>query len=204
MGIYNEKTWKTLMDPINIIVGLNIIATFGANFSGAKKGLKATLMEVRERPVSNLQKVPVFLATLTLVALILGVFEVGTFSYDPILFPYRVAGLVIYLIFSWLQIYSYKSLGDNYAQDILIYKNHQLVRKGPYRIIRHPHYMSQILIDIGGGLATFSYVVLVLALIEIPFIIKRAIFEEKILEKFFKEDFKTYKQKTGFMIPFLG
>jgi protein-S-isoprenylcysteine O-methyltransferase Ste14 len=204
VGNNNEKTWKALMDPINIIVGLNIIATFGANLSGAKKGLKSTLMEVRERPISNLQKIPIAIATLTLVALILGVFQVGTLEYTNQMSPYRISGLVIYLFFSWFQIYSYRSLGDNYAQDILIYKNHQLVNKGPYRIIRHPHYMSQILIDIGGGLATLSYIVVILALIEIPYIIKRAIFEEKILEKYFKDDFKIYKQKTGFMIPFIG
>lgn len=192
------------MDPLNIIVGLNLIATFGANLSGAKKGLKSTVMEVRERPVSKLQKVPLTLATLTLVALILGVFEVGTLSYSNGLYTLRLTGLIIYLFFSWFQIFSYKSLGDNYAQDILIYKNHELVKKGPYHLIRHPHYLSQILMDIGGGVATLSYVVILLTLVEIPFIIKRALFEEKILEKHFKEDYKTYKDKTGFMIPFIG
>jgi protein-S-isoprenylcysteine O-methyltransferase Ste14 len=204
MGINNEKTWKDLMDPINIIIGLNVIATFGANLSGAKKGLKSSIMEVREKPVSNLQKVPLTLATLTLLALILGVFQVGTLPYEGWMFNLRVSGLVIYLLFSWFQIYSYKSLGDNYAQDILIYKNHQLVNKGPYHVVRHPHYMSQILMDIGGGIATLSYLLILLTLIEIPFIIKRAVFEEKILEKYFKDDFRTWKKKTGFMIPFIG
>jgi protein-S-isoprenylcysteine O-methyltransferase Ste14 len=192
------------MDPINIIVGLNIIATFGANLSGAKKGLKSSIMEVREKPVSNLQKIPLTLATLTLLGLILGVFQVGTLSYDPWMYNLRISGLAVYLLFSWMQIYSYKSLGDNYAQDILIYKNHQLVNKGPYHIIRHPHYMSQILMDLGGGFATGSYIVIALTLIEIPFIIKRAVFEEKILEKHFRDDYKSYKKKTGFMIPFIG
>jgi protein-S-isoprenylcysteine O-methyltransferase Ste14 len=204
MGSNNEKTWKNLMDPLNIIVGLNIIATFGANVSGAKKGLKASVMEVREKPVSNLQKIPLILATLTLIALILGVFQVGTLEYTDQMYNLRISGLVIYLLFSWFQVYSYRSLGDNYAQDILIYKNHELVSKGPYRVIRHPHYLSQIIMDIGGGFATLSYLVMIFTLIEIPFIIKRAVLEEKILEKYFKEDFKYYKQKTGFMIPFIG
>jgi protein-S-isoprenylcysteine O-methyltransferase Ste14 len=204
VGINNEKTWQDVMDPINIIVGLNLIATFGANFSGAKKGLKSTVMEVREKPVSNLQKIPIVLATLTLIGLILGVFQVGTLSYEPWMNNYRIAGLVVYLLFSWMQIYSYKSLGDSYAQDILIYKNHQLVNKGPYHTIRHPHYLSQILMDLGGGIATASYIVIFLTIIEIPYIVKRAMFEEKIMEKHFKDQFQVYKQKTGFMIPFIG
>jgi protein-S-isoprenylcysteine O-methyltransferase Ste14 len=192
------------MDPINILIGLNIIATFGANLSGAKKGLKSSLMEVREKPNSFLQKLPVTLATLTLVALILGVFEVATLQYEGWMFYLRVSGLVIYLFFSWFQIYSYKSLGDFYAQDILVFKNHKLVNKGPYSFIRHPHYLSQILMDIGGGIGTMSVAVIALTLIEIPFIIKRASLEEKILEKHFKDDFRAYKKKTGFMVPFVG
>jgi len=192
------------MDPINIIVGLNIIATFGANFSGAKKGLKSTVMEVREKPVTFLQKLPLTLATIALAALIFGVFQIGTFTYSDSNYNIRAAGLIIYLVFSWMQIYSYKSLGDNYAQDIIIFKNHQLVNKGPYNVIRHPHYLSQILMDLGGAAATLSYVVLVFALVEIPFIIKRALLEDKILEKHFKDDYKSYKKKTGFMIPFIG
>ncbi len=192
------------MDPINIIVGLNIIATFGANFSGAKKGLKSTVTEVRERPVSYLQRWPLAMATLALAALIFAVFGIGTLTYDPAYYNFRLAGLIVYLLFSWFQIYSYKSLGEYYAQDILIFKNHQIVDKGPYRIIRHPHYMSQILIDIAGGVATLSYVVIVIAAVEIPLIIKRALLEEKILAKHFKDDFSSYKKRTGFMFPFVG
>ena len=63
------------MDPINIIIGLNIIASFGANVAGAKKGFKSSVIAVKERPVTYLQKLPLILSTITLVALILGVFQ---------------------------------------------------------------------------------------------------------------------------------
>jgi protein-S-isoprenylcysteine O-methyltransferase Ste14 len=76
--------------------------------------------------------------------------------------------------------------------------------KGPYKLLRHPQYLSQILVDIGGGLAVMSYVLLPIAIIEIPFLIMRAILEEKLLEKNFKERFADYKKKTGFLIPFIG
>jgi len=38
------------MDPINIFVGLNLVATFGANISGAKRGLKEKLTVHKEKP----------------------------------------------------------------------------------------------------------------------------------------------------------
>jgi protein-S-isoprenylcysteine O-methyltransferase Ste14 len=59
-------------------------------------------------------------------------------------------------------------------------------------------------VDIGGGLALMSYILLPLAIVEIPFLIMRAILEEKLLEKNFKEQFSAYKKKTGFIIPFIG
>ena len=194
------------MDPINIIVGLNIIASFGANLTGAKKGLRSTVTPVKERSKTYLQKLPLALATLTLVVLILSVFQVGTLSYPENLHlnNYRIAGLIIYLLFSWIQIWSYKSLGQSYSQEIVVFKDHKLAEKGPFRFIRHPQYLSQMLVDLGGAAATLSYILLPLAVIQIPILIFRATFEEKLLSKHFKEEFENYKQNRGFIIPFTG
>ena len=193
------------MDPINIIVLLNIIATFGANLTGAKKGLKSTVTPVKERPKTYLQKLPLVIATLTLFVLILAVFQVGTLDYktNAHLNNYRIVGLILYLLFSWIQIWSYKSLGESYSQEIVVFKDHKLAEKGPYKILRHPQYLSQILVDVAGGFATLSYILIPLALIQIPILVMRSSFEEKLLAKHFKEEFETYKKSRGFMIPFI-
>lgn len=65
------------MDPINIIILLNIIATFGANVTGAKRGLKSKVSEIKEKPKTNLQKFPPVISMLSLVALIIAVFQIG-------------------------------------------------------------------------------------------------------------------------------
>jgi protein-S-isoprenylcysteine O-methyltransferase Ste14 len=192
------------MDPINIIILLNIIASFGANLTGAKKGLKSTVTPVKERPKTYLQKLPLVFATITLVVLILSVFQVGTLNYSENLRlnNYRIIGLIVYLIFSWIQIWAYKSLGESYSQDMVIFKDHKLADRGPFKIIRHPQYLSQILVDLGGGFATLSYILIPIAIIQVPILIMRAIFEEKLLSKHFKEEFEQYKKSRGFMIPF--
>ena len=192
------------MDPINIIVGINIIATFGANVSGAKKGLKSKIGATREKPKTYLQKLPVILSTVTLVALIISVFQIGTLEYKQEFNTVRYIGLVVYLLFSWIQVWAFKSLGENYSQDILIKKDHQLVKKGPFRLIRHPQYLSQILIDLGGAAATLSYIVAPIAIIQIPFILMRASLEDKLLAKHFNDEFVLYKKKSGFIFPFIG
>ena len=191
------------MDPINIIAGLNLVATFGANLTGAKKGLKSTIGASKEKPKTYLQKFPLLLATLTLIALILGVFQIGTLDYTANNMTLRLIGLLFYITFSWIQIWSYRTLGESYSQEIVIFKNHKLVTKGPFKLIRHPQYLSQILMDLGAGIATLSYIIIPLAIIQIPFVIMRANLEEKLLSKHVKE-FAEYKSKSGFMIPFIG
>jgi protein-S-isoprenylcysteine O-methyltransferase Ste14 len=192
------------MDPVNIIILLNVIATFGANVTGAKRGLKSTLSEVKEKPKTFLQKFPPVLSMLTLVALILAVFQIGTLEYLEEYNTIRYIGLAVYLVFSWIQVWSFKTLGDNYSQEIIIKKKHELVTKGPFKLIRHPQYLCQILLDIGATAATLSYIVGGFALIEIPVYLMRASMEDKLLAKHFAERFSEYKKKSGFMIPFIG
>ena len=192
------------MDPINIIVGLNIIATFGANIGAAKKGFKDKIGVFKEKPKTYLQTLPLVFSTITLVVLIISLFQVGTLEYKTENQMIRLIGLAFYLVFSWVQIWATKVLGDNYSQDIAIKKNHQLVTAGPFRVIRHPQYLSQFLMDIGGTVATLSLIVAPLALIQIPFLFMRASLEDKLLEKHFGENFKIYKKKSGMIFPFIG
>lgn len=192
------------MDPLNILAGLNLVVSFGANISGAKKGLKSTFTAVKERPQTYLQKLPVVLSTVILFAFILGIFQVGTLEYEEKFSGIRIFGLIIYISFSWLQVWAYKTLGDNYSQEMVIFKEHNLIRKGPFKLIRHPQYLSQIVMDTGAGLLTLSYIVIPLAIIQIPILIMRASVEEKMLSKHFKDEFVEFKRKTGFILPYIG
>lgn len=192
------------MDPINILIALNIIATFAANISGAKKGVKDKVAVFRDKPKTYLQTLPLALSTINLLILILAVFQIGTLVYEEKYFSVRVTALLVYLIFSWFQIWSYKTLGEYYSQEIAIKKEHKIISIGPYKFIRHPQYISQIFIDIAGAVATLSYILFPLALIQIPFLILRAKEEEKLFSKYFPEEFKSYKEKSGFMFPFIG
>jgi protein-S-isoprenylcysteine O-methyltransferase Ste14 len=192
------------MDPINIIILLNIVATFGANVSGAQRGLKSKVLVAKDKPKTYLQKLPLLLSAFTIIALIFATFQIGTLEYIEKLNLVRYSGLIVYLVFSWFQIWAFKALGENYTQDIMIKKDHQLVTKGPFKIIRHPQYLSQILLDLGAAAATLSYVVFALTIVEIPFIIMRAIVEEKMMKRNFGSRFEEYKKKTGFIVPFIG
>lgn len=192
------------MDPINILVALNIVVTFASNVSGAKKGVKDKVAVFRDKPKTYLQTLPLVISTINLLILILAVFQIGTLAYEEKYFSIRVAALVVYLIFSWFQIWAYKTLGDYYSQEIAIKKEHKIISSGPYKIIRHPQYLSQIFVDLAGAFATLSFILFPLALIQIPFLILRAKEEEKLFAKYLPNDFNAYKKKSGFMLPFIG
>lgn len=178
-----------------------------ANWGGAKKGFKTSLTKVIEKPVTYLQKTPPNVAALVFVLTILGIMKVGVLSenYQKELITLRIVGLIIFILFSWLQIYAYKSLRDLYTQDIVILKNHRLYKSGLYKFVRHPQYVSQILGDLGAGLALLSYLIIpVVLLIQLPLFVLRAMQEEKLLQKHFPSEFSEYKKQSGFFIPFIG
>jgi protein-S-isoprenylcysteine O-methyltransferase Ste14 len=195
------------MDPVNLLTALNLFVSMSANWGGAKKGLKTSITKVVERPVTFLQKTPPNIAALVLVLIILGIFKLGTLPshYESNFLSLRIAGLFLFVIFSWLQVLSYKTMGSSYTQDIVILKEHKMCTKGIYKFVRHPQYISQVLCDLGAGIALLSYLVVPLVLfVELPLFLMRASYEEKLLSLHFKEDYKNYKKKTGFIFPFIG
>jgi protein-S-isoprenylcysteine O-methyltransferase len=95
-------------------------------------------------------------------------------------------------------------MGDNYSNEIVVMKTHKLVTKGPFKFIRHPYYLGQIIADLGAAVALLSYTVFPFVIIEIPLLVMRSVFEDKLMLKHFKEEFFAYKKKSGLLIPFLG
>ncbi len=195
------------MEIINILVGMALILSMGANMQGAKKGLKTALTRVVEKPNTYLQTIPTTVSAIVFILIVLGIFYVGSFN-EKILADFlylRIAGLIIFAFFSWLQVFSYKSLKENYSQDIVIQKNHSLITTGIYRSIRHPQYLSQILSDLGAGIALMNFIVIpVVLLFELPLFFLRAKKEDALLKKYFGEEFSDYEKRSGFFIPFIG
>lgn len=195
------------MDPVNLIAAIILFLSMTANWGGARKGLKTSITRVLVKPDTFLQKIPPNVSAVVLILIILGIFNVGTLNIEKngSIQTARFVGLGFFALFSWLQVYSYKSLGSSYAPDIVILKDHKLYTNGIYKVIRHPQYLSQILSDLGAGVALLSYLALPLILIlEIPLLIMRASAEEKMLAGYFKEKFSEYKKRSGFIIPFIG
>lgn len=194
------------MDPINILVLVALVFLMSANYAGSQKSLKGKMGLVARRATGWLQTVPPNVLAISTLLQFLGCFPIIDtwflgFTPDT---PVRILFFLLFLLFSFTQIRSYKTLSENYSTDIMIYKNHRLVKKEFYKIIRHPQYLSQLLADLCVGVALLSTPVIILTLLaSLPLLILRAKKEEEMLVSHFKEEFNSYKKSTGFFLPFI-
>ena len=84
-----------------------------------------------------------------------------------------------------------------------IVKEHQLVKDGLYKHIRHPLYLGEILRNLGFPLLFSSlYGVLIVSLASV-FLLFRMELEEKMLLVAFKEEYEEYKRNTKRIIPYI-
>ncbi|MGA9529165.1 MAG: isoprenylcysteine carboxylmethyltransferase family protein [Terriglobales bacterium] len=100
-----------------------------------------------------------------------------------------------------LAIWARWNLGRNWSDKVVLKVDHELIRSGPYRYLRHPIYTG-ILLGVAGTVVTVGEVrgLLALILLAASYYVK-ATREEKILAANFGEAFEAHKRRTGFFLP---
>jgi len=162
----------------------------------------------RKRTVAHKRSgdpLPLLYFTLALVA---GV-SISSFYCDFLIFQSKKAILVIggwVLLYGGLvlRLVSILTLRGHYTHSIAILEGHRLIKDGIYRYIRHPGYLSLLLIFLGIPLAFGSWVGLIIyGGMALPLILRRIRLEERLLEEHFREEYTAYKDKTPSLFPFL-
>jgi protein-S-isoprenylcysteine O-methyltransferase Ste14 len=99
---------------------------------------------------------------------------------------------------------SSRALGRELRVDAALGEEHQLVRSGPYRLVRNPIYTSMLLVLCATGVLVTPWPLFLASLIF--FVIGTEIrvrTEEKLLASRFGEEFQEYKRTVPAYIPFL-
>ncbi len=114
-------------------------------------------------------------------------------------------GTGLFVIAIYILYLSHADLGKNWSPVIGIKKEHTLVTSGIYNYIRHPMYaahllwaVAQILI-LHNWIAGFSFFVVM-----VPHYLLRVGKEEAMLTEQFGEEYQSYMNRTGRIIPRLG
>lgn len=126
-------------------------------------------------------------------------------------FPARPAGVwrasfsaLFFLLASILSWSSVRALGRHLRFDAALVAGHQLIRSGPYRILRHPIYTSMLCLLWATGLAISQLHTLALA--TLLFVLGTEVrirSEDKLLASRFGDRFREYERTVSAYIPFL-
>ena len=110
-------------------------------------------------------------------------------------------GILLIVVGAVVNIAGRFKLGNNWSDNIKIYKNHSLVDSGVYSLVRHPLYASLIWMFYGSALIYSNWLAfLTNTFIFVPAMYFRARQEEKMLGQEFSE-YKKYQARVGMFLP---
>jgi protein-S-isoprenylcysteine O-methyltransferase Ste14 len=97
-----------------------------------------------------------------------------------------------------------KHLGRQFRIQAGLYQDHQLVRSGPYAVVRHPIYASLLVLTLATGLlrAPWPWLVAALAVFVVGTEI-RVRTEDRLLASRFGAEFAEYEKKVPAYVPFV-
>jgi protein-S-isoprenylcysteine O-methyltransferase Ste14 len=118
--------------------------------------------------------------------------------------PLAWIGLTLFAGGIVLQGAAFWALRGLYTSRLGVQPGHRLVTNGPYRLVRHPGYLSNLFCLAGSGLALSSLVGLGLTLFVVPLILRRIEREEEMLVAELGQEYERYRQHTRWrLIPYV-
>jgi protein-S-isoprenylcysteine O-methyltransferase Ste14 len=123
----------------------------------------------------------------------------------PVPGPARIAASMalapVGTVFGWLAV---RHLGKQLRILAGLYADHELIRTGPYAIVRHPVYASLLLMMLATGLLFARWPLLLLGIaLYIAGTEIRIHAEERLLRSRFGVEFEEYRRKVPAYLPFL-
>jgi protein-S-isoprenylcysteine O-methyltransferase Ste14 len=117
----------------------------------------------------------------------------------------RVAGAVAFFALaaalSWTAV---RALGRHWRVEAGLDADHELVRSGPYRVVRHPIYTSMLCMLVATGLLIAAWPVLAAALaLEIAGTEVRVRVEDALLAARFGEALEAYRRTVPAYVPYV-
>lgn len=118
--------------------------------------------------------------------------------------PVRWVGLALVMLGVAYALWAIATLGRHYDLELEIHRDHELVRSGPYRFVRHPIYTGLGLHFVGACLATGNFMLIVgTLLVTVPSLYLRAKTEERLLRDQFGAAYDAYAREVGMLVPLL-
>ncbi len=160
-------------------------------------GVKSTLK--REASLSRrLQSIPMIVG-----GVLIGLPDIDgkLFAWPAQIDAVQIAGFVLQLVGLGFSVWARRHLGMNWSVSVTIKEDHELIRSGPYALVRHPIYTGCLVALLGGVLIDESWrAALGLALVFASLAYKVRL-EETWLTGHFGPSYSQYRRQVAALIP---
>jgi protein-S-isoprenylcysteine O-methyltransferase Ste14 len=110
-------------------------------------------------------------------------------------------GVVILAAGLAVAVWARHHLGRNWSGIVTLKQDHELIRSGPYRLVRHPIYSGLLLAVLGTAIAIGEWRGLVAFLLILGSFLLRLRMEERFMDEAFHEHYARYRAKVPALIP---
>jgi protein-S-isoprenylcysteine O-methyltransferase Ste14 len=141
----------------------------------------------------------VFLANVALLLEMVPIRGLGRFL--PVSSPIMTAGLAVEAVGLFLAIWARRHLGRNWSGEITIKVEHQLIRSGPYSLLRHPIYTGLLAMYAGTALVTGEWLAIIGLAMALFAYWRKIRLEEANLTVAFGAHYDAYRSETWALVP---
>ncbi len=129
--------------------------------------------------------------------------DAGTLAAPPEPFdtPLRVVGLLLLFTAGALAAWGLRSIGSQRASQAEVRPDTVVVTSGAFGVVRHPLYLSVLLLWAGAALALLGWALAVGFLLLVPAFVARSRAEERLLERHFGSAYRDYARRVPMLLP---
>ena len=115
----------------------------------------------------------------------------------------RAVGALICVLGCLFTIWARRTLAGNWSSDVTFKQGHELIRRGPYRLVRHPIYTGLLIMCLGTAVEIArlrSW--LAVPVMATAFWIKLKQ-EERLMLSHFGDEYRAYQKQVKALVPFV-
>ncbi|HMG04141.1 MAG TPA: isoprenylcysteine carboxylmethyltransferase family protein [Chthoniobacterales bacterium] len=117
---------------------------------------------------------------------------------------FALVGVILFVAGLLLRWWAIITLGRFFTVDVVIEKDHEVVERGPFRLVRHPSYTGVLLAFVGFALTLRNWAALLIVLVPIfAAFVRRMDVEEEALSRALGARYADYMRRTKRLVPFV-
>ncbi len=115
----------------------------------------------------------------------------------------RALGVVVCMVGLYVTIWARRTLAGNWSSSVTFKQGHELVKTGPYRVVRHPIYTGLLVMCLGSAIEIGKLrCLLSLVAVGVGFWIKLKQ-EERLMLRHFPNEYPAYRKQVKALVPFV-